>query len=440
MDRFALTVGRLVPDAISAAVILMLIVVAAALAFDNAPAKIIDAYYQGLWMLLPFTMQMTLIIVLSAVLGSTSFFRRTVALLSRLPRSMSEVVALAVLVTAFLSYLYWGLGIALGPLVAIYFAREAERKGIELDFPFFLAVVWAANAVWQYGLSSSAALLVATPGHFLEGTIGVIPLSTTIWSPAAIIQEVAYVIVVIAAGIFFMPPRRRQLSEFPEASKLSEPIEAKESAGLTAAERLERSSVLPLVLSGFLVIWLDHHFRVKGQSLDINSLNAIFLLLCLILHRNFHRFTTALQAAVLSSWPVVVIYHLYAGVAGLIQYTTVGATLAGMVASVSGRYTLPLLTAAAGTLFAIFIPSSGGQWVIQGFVTVKAAEEVGMSVQRGLLALGVGDHMGNLISPFWYMIVAGVARIDFRTFFGYGLLFALLWFVLGVVVFTFAPC
>ena len=84
MDRFALVVGRLVPDAISAAVILMLIVVAAALAFDNAPARIIDAYYQGLWMLLPFTMQMTLIIVLSAVLGSTSLFRRSVALLSSL--------------------------------------------------------------------------------------------------------------------------------------------------------------------------------------------------------------------------------------------------------------------------------------------------------------------------------------------------------------------
>jgi short subunit fatty acids transporter len=48
--------------------------------------------------------------------------------------------------------------------------------------------------------------------------------------------------------------------------------------------------------------------------------------------------------------------------------------------------------------------------------------------------------MGNLISPFWYVVFAGIARLDFRTFFGYGLLFAALWMGIGVVVFTFAPC
>lgn len=48
--------------------------------------------------------------------------------------------------------------------------------------------------------------------------------------------------------------------------------------------------------------------------------------------------------------------------------------------------------------------------------------------------------MGNLISPFWYVIIAAMARIDFRTFFGYGLAFAAIWFVVGIIVFTFAPC
>jgi len=61
-----------------------------------------------------------------------------------------------------------------------------------------------------------------------------------------------------------------------------------------------------------------------------------------------------------------------------------------------------------------------------------------VTVQRGLLALSIGDHMGNLIAPFWYVVVAGVARVNFRDFFGYGLIFALLWFVLGVLIFTFA--
>src|SRR5262245_23666873 len=92
------------------------------------------------------------------------------------------------------------------------------------------------------------------------------------------------------------------------------------------------------------------------------------LFLTFTLHRNVHRFTQALQKAILSAWPVIVIYYLYAGVAGLIRHTNVGEKLAGAVAAVSTPYTFPLLTAAVGAVFALFIPSSGGQWAIQGFI------------------------------------------------------------------------
>jgi hypothetical protein len=133
-------------------------------------------------------------------------------------------------------------------------------------------------------------------------------------------------------------------------------------------------------------------------------------------------FTVTLEKAVVSSWPVIVLYHLYAGLAGLIQYTNVGQRLAGMAAAVSGPYTY--LTAAIASVFAFFISSSGGQWAIQGFITSKSAIEVGVSVERGLLAMSVGDHMGNLTSPFWYVVIPGIAHLDFRIFFGYGLVFA----------------
>ena len=55
-----------------------------ALALGNPIVRILDSYHQGLWMLLPFTMQMTLIIVLSAAVAVTPFFRRAIAALARL--------------------------------------------------------------------------------------------------------------------------------------------------------------------------------------------------------------------------------------------------------------------------------------------------------------------------------------------------------------------
>ncbi|HUQ94880.1 MAG TPA: TIGR00366 family protein [Bryobacteraceae bacterium] len=440
LDRFAAIIGRFTPDALTSSVILLLLLAGAAFLFGNSPVQVMDAYYRGLWMLLPFTMQMTLIIVLSSALGATAFFRKAVASLSRLPKTTNQTVALAVLLSAGAAYCYWGLGIALSPIVAVYFAREAEAKGIAIDFPFLLAVVWASNAVWQYGLSASAPLLVATPGHFLQSTIGVVPLSKTIWSPAAILHEITFTIAVIVVGCWLMPKKSRPISQFPNSSRLADAAVPAAVGELSYSERLERKSFFTLALSAVLCGWLYFHFEVKGLSLDINSLNTTLLLLTLLLHGNVKNFTGALEKAVVSSWPVIVLYHLYAGVAGLIQFTNVGERMAGMAAAYSTAHTFPLLTASIGTLFAFFIPSSGGQWAIQGFITVKSALAIGVSASRGILAMSIGDHMGNLTSPFWYVVVAGIVHIDFRTFFGYGLVFAALWFVIGVIVFTFAPC
>jgi short-chain fatty acids transporter len=440
LKRFSEVAGRIVPDAITASIVLLLLLAGGAIAWGNSLAATLDAYYRGLWMLLPFTMQMTLIIVLSSTLSTAPAVRRLVIWLSRLPRSSFQVTSLAALLGAVTSYLYWGLGMALSPIAGVYFAREAERKGIKVDFPFLLAVIWGANAAWQYGFSASAPLLVATPGHFLEKTIGLIPLSTTIGSPAAILHEVLFLAAIIAAGHWLMPKACREISQFPDSSRLADAAQEMKPASLTPSERWERNSLLMLVLCAVFAAWLYYHFGVKRLALDINSLNTTLFLLCFILHRNVKNFTVALQKAVSSAWPVIVLYHLYAGVAGVIQFTTLGERMAGVTAAISTPLTYPLLTAAIGSIFSFFIPSSGGQWAIQGFVTVKSAMEVGVSVQRGILALGIGDHMGNLMSPFWYVVVAGIVRIDFRTFFGYGLVFAAIWFAVGVLVFTFAPC
>ena len=47
--------------------------------------------------------------------------------------------------------------------------------------------------------------------------------------------------------------------------------------------------------------------------------------------------------------------------------------------------------------------------------------------------------MGNLLTPFWAAVGAGIARIDFRRFIGYQFAYAAIWFVLGVLIFTLFP-
>ena len=445
VDALADLMERIVPDAITTSIILLVLLFGLSLTIGSGLSATIDAYYRGLWMLLQFTMQMTLILVLSLILGATPTFKNAVIFLSRLPKTQAQVMVLAVLAGGFVAYLNWGLSIALSPVIAIHFANQAERKGIKIDFLWLMSVLAGGGAIWQFGLSGSAPLLMATPGNFLEQQAGVMPLSTTIWSPAAMILVPSFMAAVVFVGVVFMPKSPRQVSEFPQASRVIEgrPVEAddeKPRGALTFAQRLEYNPIVIVPLALALAAWIYHHFFVRNLSLDINSVNTIVLLLGVVLHGNIHNFTKATQHAVALCWPIVLMYHIYAGLAGLIQFTPVGGFLVRIFDPILTAYTYPLLIAVISTVVAIFIPTSGGQWAIQGAVTVEAAKLVGVSAQRGLLALSVGDHMGNLITPFWAVVGAGIARIDFRLMFGYRLIFAALWFTMGVLAFTFLPC
>ena len=97
LEWFTNVMSRWVPDAITAGVILTFLTVAIALALGNPLSRVMDAYHQGLWMLLPFTMQMTLILVLSLALATTPFFRRAIARLARIPNTRNQFIVLAFL-------------------------------------------------------------------------------------------------------------------------------------------------------------------------------------------------------------------------------------------------------------------------------------------------------------------------------------------------------
>lgn len=441
LTRFARLAGAFIPDATAMAVFMLMVLGGCALLLGDTLTETTDAFYRGLWMLLPFSMQMTLVLLLSGVLASTPAFRRIVFTLASVPRNASQVFIVSILLGAALSYLYWGLALALGPLVAVHFAREAEKRGIVIDFPCLLAAQYAVSSVWQYGLSSTPALLVATPGHFLEKSTGVMPLSTTIWAPASLALVVLFPCALIVLARLLMPKQAEPLSAFPNAEALThlDPhanVDASEARGI--ARWSERTRLVPLALVVMLTGWLWHHFVTKAQGLDLNSMLVLLLIGALLMQGNIANFSRGLAESIRSTWQIVVLYQIYGAVAGVLQYTSVGAAFASFFASLATPGTFALLSATAGTLVALFVPSSGGQWIIQGFVTSEAAAQVGVSPQIGLLSLGVGDQMGNLLSPFWIIVIAGVARIDFRKIYGFCLMFAALWFAFGVATFTLA--
>src|SRR5688572_11874058 len=200
---------RWVPDAVTTSIILLVLVFSLSLAIGTPLSAAFDAYYRGLWSLLSFAMQMTLILVVSLVVAASPLFKRMIAAASRVPKTTLQVVVGAVLCCAGIGYLNWGLGVALGPMIALHFARQAELKGLPVDFLFLQAITAGAGSVWQFGLSASAPLLIATPGHFLEDQIGVVRLATTIWAPATLVHVPVFLVATVAVGYLMMPKRPR---------------------------------------------------------------------------------------------------------------------------------------------------------------------------------------------------------------------------------------
>src|SRR5262245_5793625 len=103
IDAFSRLVERFVPDAVTTSVILLIAVSIISLSIGNSVTATIDAYYKGLWMLLAFTMQMTLILVLSLILASTTVFKKAVVALSGMHKTSVQVVAMSGFITGFVA-------------------------------------------------------------------------------------------------------------------------------------------------------------------------------------------------------------------------------------------------------------------------------------------------------------------------------------------------
>src|SRR5881628_3322967 len=124
-------------------------------------------------------MQMCLVMFTGSIVAVSPPVARLLARLAALPRSPRQSILLMALASMLLALFHWGLSIV-GSAVLV---RELGRRRAGADYRLLLAAAYLGmGTTWHAGLSASAPLLVATPGHFLESEIGIIPVSATIFS------------------------------------------------------------------------------------------------------------------------------------------------------------------------------------------------------------------------------------------------------------------
>lgn len=416
LTNFFVRIARnYLPDAFLFAVILTFVAFLMALLLTGKGViELINMWGKGLWGILAFAMQMTLILVTGHALASSKPVHAFLKALARLPQGQVAAVMLVVFVAAIASWLNWGFGLVVGALLA----REVAKEVRDVDYPMLVAAAYSGFVVWHSGLSGSIPLAIATKGHLVEKLTGIIPVSQTIFAPWCLI--ITWFIIFTLPLLFFLMARGHQNPVLVDPVLLEERVEetAAASGDITFAQRVENSIFINMLLGLMGVIFLVNHF-VNGGTLDLNIVIMIFLVAGIILHLRPINYVKAVNNAIKGAGGIALQFPLYGGIQGIMVGSGLAAIIAKWFISLSTVKSLPVLTFLAAGLINLFIPSGGGQWIVQGPINVPAAIEIGADPARVAMAIAFGDAWTNMIQPFWALPLLAIARLGIRDIMGY---------------------
>ena len=412
-------VQRYLPDAFLFAVILTFIVFLMGSIFtSSSPIQMIGHWGDGFWDLLEFAMQMALIVVTGYILANTTVVKKGLANLSKLANTPGQAIILVTFVASIASYINYGFGLVVGALLARYVARRVPT----VDFRILVASAYSGFLLWHGGLSASAPLLVATEGHFLVDTMGIVPATDTLFSEANLF--------IVLTLLFTLPffnwllNRTRGVetqidSTVWQAQDIVEDEVLVEDEEKTPATRMENSQIISLLIGVMGLVYIVYHFVQNGFDLNLNIVIFTFLFLGILLHQTPKRYLLSVGEGVKNVGGIVIQFPFYAGIMGMMVDSGLSEQMSLFFVNISTEFTFPLFTFISAAIVNFFVPSGGGQWAVQGPIMIPAAIEIGADVAKTTMAVAWGDAWTNMIQPFWALPLLAIAGLKVRDIMGF---------------------
>jgi short-chain fatty acids transporter len=435
---------RWVPDAFVFALAATLIVAVAAWLVDPAaraaPRRIVDAWGNGFWTLIPFTLQMAMIIIGGYVLASSPPVHRAIARLAGWPTGAKGAVVLVALAAMLTSLLNWGFSLIFSAILA----REVARRVPSADYRALGASSFLGlGTVWAQGLSSSAALQMARassmPPTLARMVAGGIPLTATIFRWQSLVCVVIEMVVVAAVMWACAPAEGAGRSAASFGVDLrhtqSPPVQAPTRPG----ERLDHSPILlvPIVVFGFIYlarVLVSRAATVADalNALDFNTVNLFFLMLGALLHWRPSSLMRAVRDATPATWGVLLQFPFYGGIFGIMTGLKLSEAVASLFVRASTPALYPAMIVVYSAVLGIFVPSGGSKWVIEAPYVLQAARALSVPDGWMVVTYNLGEAIANLLQPFWMLPVLALLGLRARDIMGYTYLVALV--LLPVVV------
>lgn len=411
---------RWFPDAFVFALLALIIIFAAAMLLGSRFQDIIDYFGQGFWSLIPFTMQMAMIIIGGYVVAVSPPVSRIIRRLSRIPQTPRGAVAFVALFSMLTSLISWGLGLIFAALLA----REVVKNIRGIDYRAIGAASYLGQGtVWALGFSSSAALLMATPAAIPANLLkisGVIPLRQTLYLPQSVVTAFMLMCSTVLVAYFSAPARSVKTVEWFGVAEKEEAAPEK-AVPSTKGEWLEYFPLLSLVIGVLGFAYLARLLATRGPfaALDLNSYNFLFLMAGLLLHWRPRSFTRAVNNAVPATSGVLIQFPFYGGIFGIVTMSPIARSMAHFFVRISSHGTFPLLVAIYSAILGMFVPSGGSKWIIEAPYVLQAAQDLHVHLGWVVQVYNASEALPNLINPFWMLPILGILKVRARDLVGF---------------------
>lgn len=459
-EKFTAFFKKNMPDAFVFALVLTMVVALSAIFFVSAGFfQILDAWYQGFWLLLEFGMQMVLLIVTGYTIALSPFFSKQIDQLCKYINSPIQVYFIVTLFGFLVSMISWGWIVAAAAL-----GRSLSNKIKGVNYPFLIACTYFSNNSWVTGLSSSIPLLLNTKDNYLikAGIIeNTISTTETLGSDLNGIVILSYLTIGTLIMILIRPKSSegKELKDYlisGENSKndrtIEEEADSQKLPSKALSDRMNNSFLLVIIIFFFGLIYTLRYFIMNGFDLNLNIMIFIFLMLGLVMHRSPLRFSIAMRRSSSNVSSILFQFPFYAGIMGIMIYTGLGESLSQAIVSVSSLKTYPFFSFLLGGIVNFAIPSGGGEFAVIGPSVLKAVKTIGTNlpaseivsmISRASLAIAYGETLTNLLQPFYLLLVLPImgagTNLQARDIMGYLVIPFMTFFIIYSVIITYVP-
>jgi len=414
---------RWFPDAFALALAAVAVVFVAALATGSSFVQAAQWFGAGFWDLVTFTMQMSMIVVTGYAVATSPPVYGVIRRLAAIPSNGRNAAAYVGLFSMLASLVSWSFSLIFSGLLA----REVAHRVRGADYRAIGAAAYlGVGSVWAIGLSSSAALIMASPASLPDGIkrmSGVIPLGQTIglWQSLLI----AAALILVSMGIcYYSAPGDAEAHGMREMGVEYQPATQKLDARQTPGEWLEYSPLLTVIVSGLGFLYLIREVAANGASivLELNHYVFLFLIVGLLLHWRPRSFVQAIAASVAPVGGVLIQYPMYAGIVRMMTESGIATQLAHFFVAISTAHTFPVMIGIYSAFLGLFIPSAGGKWLIEAPYMLEAAKTLNVHLGWVVQTYNATEALANLIHPFWMLPLVGILGLKARDIVGYSML------------------